>query len=69
MRRWLERLLVVTPTRKKRLLMIAGKPADHKPYYSQYLELMGEGLIGWTIGWAYLTEKGKEELDRMKKGR
>lgn len=58
----------MTPLRKKRLLLIAGKPADHKPYYSQYLQLMREGLIGWTIGWAYLTDEGEKELEELKKG-
>jgi hypothetical protein len=49
----------MTPLRRKRLLLIAGKPCNHKPYYSQYCELMHEGLTAWTLGWAYLTPKGK----------
>lgn len=52
----------MSPLRKKRLLLIAGKPADHKPYYSQYLQLMKDGLVGWTLGWAYRTEAGEQWL-------
>lgn len=49
-------------TRKRRLLLIAGKPIDHKPYYSQYLQLIADGLCGWTMGWAYCTEAGEAWL-------
>lgn len=52
----------MTPLRKKRLLLLAGIPHDHKKYYSQYLELQREGLIGWVIGHAYLNENGKNIL-------
>ncbi len=52
----------MTPLRKKRLLILADTPHDHKKYYSQYLELEREGLTGWVIGYAYLTEKGKKYL-------
>lgn len=53
----------MTPLRKKRLLILASKPIDHKPYYSQYRELMKEGLVSWFIGFASLTEKGRQWLE------
>ena len=57
----------MTPLRKKRLLLIATTPyADHKAWYSQYCKLMAEGLIGWSLGTAFLTDKGKNELEELK---
>lgn len=54
---------MVTPLRKKRLLKLATGGADHKKYYSQYCELMREGLVHWCLGMAFLTPQGKECLD------
>lgn len=51
----------MTPLRKKRLLFLAGRAADHKPYYAEYCELMSEGLVRWIIGFAVLTDKGEKE--------
>lgn len=59
----------MTPLRKKRLLLIATTPyCDHKAWYSQYCQLMAEGLVGWTMGTAWLTDKGKATLEELKKG-
>ncbi|MDP0925730.1 hypothetical protein Q0601_00950 [Paracoccus onubensis] len=52
----------MTPTRKRRLLILAGKPIDHKPYYSQYLQLIDDGLCGWVNGWAWRTDAGDRWL-------
>lgn len=52
----------MTPLRRKRLLLLATKPHNHKRWYSQYCELIAEGLVGWQIGTAFLTPKGKKEL-------
>jgi len=55
----------MTKLRKKRLLLLATAPKWHKRFYSQYCELIYEGLINWTFGYAFLTEKGREELERL----
>lgn len=49
--------------RKKRLLLLASKPKNHKRFYSQYCELMREDYTGWILGFAFLTEKGKQWLE------
>lgn len=57
----------MTPLRRKRLLILASTiNADHKRWYSEYLKLIGEGLVTWRIGIAFLTELGRVELDRLK---
>jgi hypothetical protein len=56
----------MTSLRRKRLLILAEGGGWHKPYYSQYCKLMGEGLIRWTLGMAFLTPMGVEELKRLK---
>ena len=57
----------MTPLRRKRLLILAQHASGwHKPYYSQYCKLMSEGLIRWTLGMAFLTPMGVEELKRLK---
>jgi hypothetical protein len=57
----------MTPLRRKRLLILASTAnADHKRWYSQYCKLIGEGLCGWVMGFAYLTDKGRAELDRLR---
>ena len=55
----------MTDLRMKRLLTLAGRPADHKRFYSQYCELIGKGYVGWVIGFAYLTTEGKEKLKEL----
>lgn len=52
----------MSPLRKKRLLLLAKNGGSHKEYYSQYCKLIGEGLVLWTLGTAYLTEEGLEYL-------
>jgi|SaaInl85LU_5_DNA_1037374.scaffolds.fasta_scaffold57439_1 hypothetical protein len=39
--------------------------SDCKAYYSQYLELQSEGLVQWSLGMAFLTEKGEWEITRL----
>jgi len=55
----------MTPLRRKRLLLLASGSAVHKRFYSQYCKLINEGLVRWVIGHAFLTPKGKLELDRI----
>lgn len=55
----------ITPLRRRRLLQLAGQPFHHKAFYSQYCLLIGEGLCGWTIGFAYRLPAGDEELARL----
>jgi hypothetical protein len=52
----------MTNLRRKRLLLLATRPHNHKRWYSQYCKLMGEGLVMWTMGTAFLTEEGYEWL-------
>ncbi len=52
--------------RRRRLLCLAKSPnAWHKRWYSQYCVLISEGLVGWSMGFAYLTDKGLRELALM----
>lgn len=54
----------MTPLRKKRLLILAKSPNScHKKYYSQYCELIGEGLVFWQFGTANLTPLGIDYLE------
>jgi hypothetical protein len=55
----------ITPLRRKRLLILATGAAWHKRFYSQYYWLVREGLVRWTMGTAWLTEDGEEELTRI----
>jgi hypothetical protein len=55
----------MTPLRKKRLLLLALRPKWHKRFYSQYYYLIGQGLIEWQLGTAFLTDKGRLELSKM----
>jgi hypothetical protein len=51
-------------TRKRRLLILATKPHNHKRRYSWYYKLMGEGLVGWQLGTAFLTDEGRDWIKR-----
>lgn len=56
----------MSPTRKHRLLLLAQSPnANHKRWYSWYCQLRDDGLVGWQVGCAFLTDKGKRELALM----
>jgi len=55
----------VNDLRRKRLLILASGSAWHKCFYSQYCQLINEGLIRWVIGTAFLTELGKEKLEEL----
>jgi hypothetical protein len=55
----------LTPLRRKRLLLLAQAPKGHKRFYSQYYTLIKEGLVGWILGTAFLTDEGKAELWRL----
>lgn len=48
----------INDLRKWRLLILATKPMWHQRFYSQYCELMKEGLVGWALGTAYLKPAG-----------
>lgn len=52
----------MTDLRRKRLLLLAAYGGDHKRWYSQYCELLGEGLVMWAMGSAFLTERGDQWL-------
>jgi hypothetical protein len=53
----------MTDLRRKRLLLLARTVnADHKRWYSQYCKLIGEDLVGWTLGMAFITPKGEQWL-------
>lgn len=55
------------PLRKKRLLLLATRPAHHKRWYSQYCILIREGLVDWSLGTAFLTSEGEKELCKNSK--
>lgn len=55
----------MTRLRRKRLLLLAKYGGDHKRWYSQYCELMREGLVKWMLGMAFLTDDGAIELYEM----
>jgi hypothetical protein len=55
----------LTRLRKKRLLLLSKYGGDHKRWYSQYCELMKEGLVNWMLGSAILTIEGQIELYEM----
>jgi len=55
----------MTRLRKKRLLLLARHGGDHKRWYSQYCELINQGLVKWALGAAFLTDDGAIELFEM----
>lgn len=57
----------MTPLRKYRLLLLAKHGGDHKAWYSKYCILMREGLVTWALGMAFITDKGKEEFEKLHK--
>lgn len=57
--------MVLTPLRRKRLLLLASKGGDHKRWYPQYMALAAEGLVTWQIGTAFITHKGQNMLEGM----
>ena len=57
--------MYISQLRRKRLLLLAKAPKWHKRFYHQYYWLINEGLVGWTLGTAFLTEAGEKELDRL----
>jgi hypothetical protein len=57
----------ISNLRRKRLLMLAKKPAWHKRFYHQYYWLVQEGLIEWCLGTAFITPAGEAELERLKR--
>jgi hypothetical protein len=60
---WPPQSVHMTPLRRKRLLLLASKGGDHKRWYQGYLVLIGEGLVTWTLGTAFLTHKGRKALE------
>jgi hypothetical protein len=60
----------MTPLRRKRLLLLAQVPNPlHQRYYSQYCTLLGEGLVMWTMGMAFLTDEGVLKLEELTDGK
>ena len=55
----------MTPLRRKRLLLLAQVPHNHKRWYSQYCKLINDGLVDWQLGTAFLTDKGCAKLREM----
>ena len=55
----------MTNLRKKRLLLLATKPRNHKQYYYQYCKLINEELIYWQLGTAFLTKRGEKYLSEL----
>lgn len=56
----------LSPLRERRLLQMAWhQSCDHKRFYSQFRYLMWEGLVRWHLGGAFLTQHGKERLDKL----
>lgn len=62
------RVTALSPLRRLRLIAMAGVGGfNHKAFYSQYRLLIGEGLCGWALGFAYRLPAGEEELARLLK--
>jgi hypothetical protein len=57
----------ISRLRKKRLLYLARHGGDHKRWYSQYCELIKQGLVTWTLGMAFLTDDGAIELYELER--
>ena len=57
----------MTRLRKKRLLLLARHGGNCSHWYSQYCELIKQGLVSWTLGMAFLTDEGAIELYEMEK--
>lgn len=56
----------ISETRVKRLLLLALYPSSwHKRFYHQYYYLCNKGLVDWTLGTAFITDKGERELGRL----
>lgn len=62
---WHQKDEYISELRCKRLLLLAQRPMWHKRFYHHYYYLVYEGLINWHFGTAFLTDKGKKELDRL----
>ena len=56
----------MTDLKMKRLLTLAATcNADHKRFYSQYCILSRMGYTGWSLGTAFLTDKGVNKLKEL----
>lgn len=49
-------------TKLKRLLLLAKYRGGDKRLYHYYYYLVFEGLVTWSLGTAFITEKGEEVL-------
>lgn len=49
-------------TKLKRLLLLAKYRGGDKRLYHYYYYLVFKGLVIWTLGTAFITEKGEEVL-------
>ena len=54
-----------TETKLKRLLLLAKYRGGDKRLYHYYYYLVFEGLIQWTLGTAFITDKGEQLLQKL----
>ena len=54
----------MTPTRLKRLLLLAKYGGDHKRFYKDYCKIIGK-YAGWAIGMAYILPEGERMLEKL----
>ena len=52
----------------KRLLILAKYRGGSKSLYHYYYYLVFEGLVDWTYGTAFITERGEEMLKQLVHG-
>lgn len=63
---WDYRVTALSPLRERRLLQMAWHfTGNHKRHYGEYCFLMGEGLVRWCLGTAFLTEAGQARLKEL----
>lgn len=60
------RVIGLSPLRERRLLQMAWHlTGSHKQHYPEYCYLMGEGLVQWSLGTAFLTEAGIARMNQL----
>lgn len=64
--RWNHCVETMTSLRERRLLQMAGNTGfNHKGHYGEYLFLMGNRSVQWSLGMAFITERGKARLAEL----
>lgn len=64
--KWEYRIVAMSPLRERRLLQMAWyMTGHHKQHYPEYCYLMGEGLVQWSLGTAFLTEAGIARMNEL----